>query len=116
MAKAVITNSVNSELQDSVVSHACQEFGKLQKALKLLSWDAVPGSAEEKANDALNMELYYRELLVARSIAEARATTLLGHRARAIACQHAREFVGKTWMESDSIILILGSLVRDLAA
>ncbi len=116
MAKAVITNSVNSELPDSVVAHHCREFGEVQETLKLLSLDAVPGSAEEKANDALNMELYYRELIVAGSIAEARATTLLGHQARAIACQRAREFVGETWMESDSIILILGSLVRDLAA
>ncbi len=116
MTEAFISLPPYSELPDSVVTHACEEFGKLQKALELLSLDAVPGSAEEQANDEMNFELYCREWIVAGSIADARATTLLGHRARAIVCNRACEFLGGTWLENDAIIVIVSALIRDLVA
>ncbi len=53
---------------------------------------------------------------MASSIAEVRASTLEGHRARAMVCNRAREFQGNTWLEDDAIIVILTALIRDLVA
>jgi len=116
MTEAFISLPPYSELPDSVVTHHCQECGSLQEAAEMLKFVGVPGSAEEQANDEMNYELYCREWIMASSIAEARASTLAGHRARAMVCNRAREFQGNTWLEDDAIIVIVSALIRDLVA
>ncbi len=116
MSEANISLTPFIETPDSIVTDACREFARLQDAVAMLQMDGKPGSAEEKANDELNYELYCREWIVAGSIAEARASTLAGHRAGTIVCNRARELLGETWLESDVVGIILAALVRDLVA
>ncbi len=116
MSEANISLTPFIETPDSIVTDACREFARLQDVGAMLQLDAIPGSTEEKANDEVNHELYCREWIVASSIADARASTLEGHRARAIVCNRAREFLGPTWLESDVVGIILAALVRDLVA